>query len=97
MTSPLSYLRGLVACLTVGACAGCASVLPTIDRAAIASEALAPSADTALGRMVAASTPDAALSGFRLMPLGSFSFDTRIQLVRRAQASLDVQYYRSGE
>ena len=39
------------------------------------------------------SSPDPALSGFRLMPLGSFSFDTRVQLARRAQASLDVQYY----
>ena len=79
--------------LVLAACGGCASTLPTIDRAAIASEAIAASYTTALARMVAQSTPDPGMSGFRLLPLGSFSFDTRIQLVRRAQDSLDVQYY----
>ena len=27
------------------------------------------------------------------MPLGTFSLDTRVQLARRAEVSLDVQYY----
>ena len=27
------------------------------------------------------------------MPLGSYSLDTRVELARRAQVSLDVQYY----
>jgi putative cardiolipin synthase len=73
---------------------GCATRLPTIERDKIASEAIPASADTALSKIVANSTPDTSHhSGFRLMPLGSFSFDTRIQLARRAQVSLDVQYY----
>ena len=55
------------------------SSLPRVDRAAIASEAIEVS--------------NATQSGFRLMPLGSFSFDTRLQLIRRAEATLDVQYY----
>ncbi|MEJ8821474.1 phospholipase D family protein [Variovorax humicola] len=55
--------------------------------------ALAPSADTVLARIVAASTPPGEHSGFRLMPLGVFSLDARIQLARRAQHSLDLQYY----
>ncbi len=54
---------------------------------------IAVSADTALGRIALASQPDPDLSGFRLMPGGDFAFDTRIQLARRAQRTLDVQYY----
>jgi hypothetical protein len=49
--------------------------------------------DSALGKIALASQPDPDLSGFRLMPGGDFAFDTRIQLARRAQRSLDVQYY----
>ncbi|MEJ8849594.1 phospholipase D family protein [Variovorax rhizosphaerae] len=55
--------------------------------------ALAPSPDTALAKIVAASTPPGEHSGFRLMPLGVYSLDARIQLARRAQRSLDLQYY----
>ena len=33
------------------------------------------------------------MTGFRLMPLGFYSLDARIQLARRARHSLDVQYY----
>ena len=73
--------------------AGCATPLPSIDREAVASEAIPGSPTTTLGRMVEASTPEGAHSGFRLMPLEAFSFDTRLQLARRAEASLDVQYY----
>ncbi len=32
-------------------------------------------------------------SGFRLLPLGTHPLDARLQLVQRAQASLDLQYY----
>ncbi|MBS0444772.1 MAG: phospholipase D family protein [Proteobacteria bacterium] len=67
--------------------------MPTIDRDAIASEAILLSTDTTLGRIAKTSQPAADLSGFRLMPLGLFSLDTRVQLARRAEASLDVQYY----
>src|SRR5437763_2691378 len=71
---------------------GCTS-LPAVDRQAIASSAIGMSPATALGRMAQASTPAPELSGFRLMPLGTFSYDARLQLARRAQASLDLQYY----
>jgi putative cardiolipin synthase len=73
--------------------AGCATPLPQIDRRAIESEAVPLSTQTTLGRIAKASQPDPELSGFRLMPLGSFSLDTRVQLARRAEATLDVQYY----
>jgi cardiolipin synthase C len=82
---------GLLLALMLGASA-CTS-LPVINREAIASEAIALSPSTTLGRIAQTSAPAPELSGFRLMPLGLFSLDTRVQLARRAEASLDVQYY----
>ena len=79
----------LVALLMLGAC----TTLPVVDREAIVSEAIALSPTTTLGRIAKGSSPAADLSGFRLMPLGLFSLDTRVQLARRAEVSLDVQYY----
>jgi len=77
---------------TLLALAGCTS-LPTVDRQAIVSEAIPLSEATTLGRIANAYRPAPDQSGFRLMPLGKFSLDTRVQLARRAEASLDVQYY----
>ena len=74
---------------------GCAS-LPQVSadaREAQASEAIPLSTATTLGRIAQISQPAPELSGFRLMPLGTFSLDTRVQLARRAEVSLDVQYY----
>ena len=74
---------------------GCAS-LPQVSsdtREAQASEAIPLSPATTLGRITQISQPAPELSGFRLMPLGTFSLDTRVQLARRAEVSLDVQYY----
>ena len=86
--------RSAVLALAVSllALAGCTS-LPTVDRQAIASEAIPLSAATTLGRIATAYVPAPDQSGFRLMPLGKFSLDTRVQLARRAEVSLDVQYY----
>lgn len=52
-----------------------------------------PDKSTPLAKIVADSTPPDEHSGFRLMPLGVYSLDARIQLARRAQVSLVVQYY----
>ena len=75
--------------LVLGGC----TTLPQVDREAIASTAIGLSKETTLGRIAGAYRPAEDQSGFRLMPLGKFSLDTRIQLARRAQVSLDVQYY----
>jgi cardiolipin synthase C len=86
----LAALFALMAsALLLGAC----SSLPVIDREAIASEAIPLDTKTTLGRIAKSSAPSPDLSGFRLMPLGLFSLDTRVQLARRAEVSLDVQYY----
>lgn len=73
--------------------AGCATPLPRVDRAAIESSAVPGDTTTPLGRIVAASTPQGQHSGFRLLPLGPYSYDTRLQLARLAAVSLDAQYY----
>lgn len=57
------------------------------------SHAIAADTDTALGRIAAKSIPSPELSGFRLLPLGSYSLDARLTLAARAQKTLDVQYY----
>ncbi len=57
-------------------------------KAAKAARAAAEANDTA-----DTDTRSAPLSGFRLLPLGSFSLDARVQMAQRAQATLDLQYY----
>ncbi|MGZ5276736.1 MAG: phospholipase D family protein [Caldimonas sp.] len=49
--------------------------------------------DSPLVKIARASSPADDQTGVRLMPLGAFSLDTRIQLAQRASTSLDVQYY----
>ena len=58
-----------------------------------AAEALQPASETPLGRIAKASTADPEQSGFRLMPTGQFALQARLELARRAQRTLDVQYY----
>src|ERR1035438_5051476 len=73
--------------------AGCASLLPRVPAPPV--PALTDVADTPLSRVATASLApgDPSLSGFRLLPEGQTAFDARIALARRAQKSLDVQYY----
>jgi putative cardiolipin synthase len=86
-------LRRLLALwLALLALGGCSS-LPTVDRQANASEAIPLSEASTLGRIANSYRPAPDQSGFRLMPLGKFSLDTRVELARRAEVSLDVQYY----
>ena len=82
-------LMGLLTLLL--ALGGCASLPPGAPRTA--STALAPQTDSPLVQIAQRSSPDPALSGFRLLPLGSYSLDARLQLIQRARHSLDVQYY----
>ncbi|HXA48546.1 MAG TPA: phospholipase D family protein [Burkholderiaceae bacterium] len=72
---------------------GCAS-LPD-NNSKTASLAFNAPYESALGKIALASTPadNVDQSGFRLIPLGSFAFNTRIELIRRAQHTLDLQYY----
>ena len=75
--------------LALGACGN----LPQVQRTAKYADAIPLATSTTLGRIADAYRPAPDQSGFRLMPLGKFSLDTRVQLARRAEVSLDVQYY----
>lgn len=72
---------------------GCAGLPP---RPAVPeSHALSEVADTRLARILDAATPapQRGLSGFRLLPEGEFAFNARVALARRAEKSIDAQYY----
>ena len=81
----------IVLVLLFAALAGCAGLPRDVQRTA--SQAIPASPDTELGRIALASAPDRTLSGFRLLSWWTQSLQARIELVRRAQVSVDVQYY----
>jgi putative cardiolipin synthase len=76
--------------MILGLC-GCASLPGGIERTT--SEAIEYGTDTALGRVALAAAPNATMSGFRLLPLPRFSLHAREEVVRRADRSIDVQYF----
>ena len=83
-------VRSLLVCLLL-ALSGCAGLPTHYEKNP--STAYATPQDTALGKVVSASLPSNHASGFRLLPTGGFAFDTRVALVRRAERTLDLQYY----
>ena len=80
-----------LALLLLLALGGCANLPASVQRSA--SSAMPASKATSLGRIAADSSPDDALSGFRLLPTGAYAIDTRLTLIRRAEKSIDIQYY----
>ncbi|CAN5212138.1 phospholipase D family protein [soil metagenome] len=81
----------LLVFVTTWLASGCAMLAPGLVGAP--SKAIPTSSQTTLGRIAAESLPDPDLSGFRLMPSGGFALSARLELARRAERSLDVQYY----
>jgi putative cardiolipin synthase len=84
-------LRALALLVFAIGLAGCASLPDKVERQP--SKAQGAALDTPLGRIAKASTADPEQSGFRLMPTGQYALQARIELARRAQRTLDVQYY----
>jgi putative cardiolipin synthase len=82
--------RALAAGLVV-LLAACGTLPERVERAP--SAALAPSAASPLARIASDSIPEPGLTGFRLLPLGPYSLEARIELARRAHDSIDAQYY----
>ena len=85
------HLRRFLLCSIALLLSACASLPEYSPQAAVLS--LPSSTSTELGRIAAAAQPDPALSGLRLLPSGDFSLHARLELARRAQSSLDIQYY----
>jgi putative cardiolipin synthase len=91
--APTTHRTALVALFVLLALClgGCGSLPDAAPRPA--TKALPGADNTALGRIAKASTVDPEQSGFRLMPTGQFALQARLELARRAERSLDVQYY----
>jgi cardiolipin synthase C len=73
------------------ALAGCGSLPTNVGKTDTL--ALPPNPDSPLVKIAKVSSPSPEQTGVRLLPLGAYSLDTRIQLAQRASTSLDVQYY----
>jgi len=71
--------------------AGCGSLPANVGKTDTL--ALPPDPASPLVKIAAASLPSPEQTGVRLLPLGAYSLDARIQLAQRATTSLDVQYY----
>ncbi|WP_298925106.1 phosphatidylserine/phosphatidylglycerophosphate/cardiolipin synthase family protein [uncultured Ramlibacter sp.] len=95
LPSPAALWRRLVLCLAAPLLlAACSSLPARMAPAPGEPQALIPA--SALGRIAAVSLPADQPSGFRLLPDGGQAFDTRMQLIDRAERSLDAQYYYIG-
>lgn len=82
------WLCTLVLALTATACA---SLPQDVQRRP--SQAFSDWQSTPLGKTVARSAPDPAMSGFHLVSSGEDAYGTLITLADRATRSLDLQYY----
>jgi putative cardiolipin synthase len=83
-------LAGLLVGAALGF-AGCASLPEPGPRSV--SWSLPANPDSSLAQQAAAASPDPQLSGFYLMATGRMALHTRLELLRRAQHTLDVQAY----
>jgi putative cardiolipin synthase len=79
----------------VMALVGCAGLPSQVQRPVSSAAAPEAVATTTLGQIAAESTPSLAdgQSGLRLLPDGEQAFDARIALARRAEKTIDAQYY----
>jgi putative cardiolipin synthase len=85
-------LRAVLTIVFAVGLGGCANLLP--ERGAVAPEqALAQFEDTALYRATASELNDPKACGLRPLPVASYALAARLELARRAERTLDVQYY----
>ena len=90
-----AFFKALTLAVLVGFLQGCATLPPPVERS---HDAATPASQSEfLGQLASScgATQDspATNSSFRPLPLSAFSMDARLSLARKAQRSLDVQYY----
>jgi cardiolipin synthase C len=91
---PLGLLCALIATISAALSGGCAGLPPGADQSRVASVALVDPKQTKLGRQFAdAAEAHAAMSGFRILPVGVDGFLTRVQMIEAAERTLDLQYF----
>lgn len=84
----------LLALVLVAVISGCASLPPGSGFAKTASFSLAHPEETRLGRQFEnAARKHDGNSGFRIIPVGSDGFLTRMQMINAAERTLDLQYF----
>src|SRR5436190_2106063 len=83
--------RAAMALAALALLSACGALPPRGELAS--SRALPRSADSPLTQLALDTGRAPSSTGFRLMPLAYYSLDARIELIRRARQSLDVQYY----
>jgi phosphatidylserine/phosphatidylglycerophosphate/cardiolipin synthase-like enzyme len=88
--SPWPALMRMLLPLMIGLLGGC--TLPISPNQPV-SMALADPSSTTLYRTAAERLPSDGRSGFRTLPIASYAFATRIALTKKAERTLDVQYY----
>ena len=89
--SPLGRLAAGALLAAAALLAGCGSLPTNVGKTD--SLAIPPNPASPLVKIATVSSPSPEQTGVRLLPLGAYSLDTRIQLAQRASTSLDVQYY----
>jgi len=89
--SPLGRLAAATLLAAAALLAGCGSLPTNVGKTD--SLAIPPNPASPLVKIATVSSPSPEQTGVRLLPLGAYSLDTRIQLAQRASTSLDVQYY----
>ncbi len=81
-------LSSVLLCLAVGACASLPPVAPGETTFAVPADGASP-----LGKMAAEAMGNDPRSAFRLLPVASGDYEARVQMIRKAQHTLDLQYY----
>lgn len=91
----MTFCRPLWTAALLLALAGCAALPSQVQRPASSAAAPEAVATTTLGRIAAESAPSRidGQSGLRLLPDGDQAFDARVALARRAEQTIDAQYY----
>ena len=87
----VARLAGTAVLAAAALLAGCGSLPTNVGKTDTL--ALPPNPESPLVKIATVSSPAPEQTGVRLLPLGAYSLDARIQLAQRATASLDVQYY----
>ena len=88
---PMRSLRWLCLGLLVSLFAGCASVLPAVERPHSTAMVAAPDTPLAAVARDAGIAPEK--SGVYPLPQAAFALDARLALIANARVSLDLQYY----
>ena len=84
----LFALIGTATLLTVSGCASLPEIAPSVTNFAQPPDPSAP-----LAKMVSAVMGSDPRSGFRLLPVAEPAYETRVELIRNATHTLDLQYY----